>query len=271
MKKITASVVLYNTAQEEVLKCLALLLSSRHVSLVFVVDNSHVSTSAYQELDGVVYIHAPENLGYGPGHNFAIRHVQNRLSEYHLVMNTDVSFDPNIFNDLVKFMDNNSDIALSSPFVVNDDGEDGGCLKYSPSPIDLIVRMLPHYKFLKSFRDRLNLRYKSGVSVVFQPYISGCFMLFRKKILRSVGDFDDNFFMYPEDIDVTRRIWSVSQAVCLPELQIVHSHRAESKKSLKMLIIHAFNMVKYFNKWGWLKDAERKQLNSKCDKLNQIY
>ena len=38
------------------------------------------------------------------------------------------------------------------------------------------------------------------------PYLSGCFMLFRVAALRRVGLFDERFFMYPEDIDLTRRI-----------------------------------------------------------------
>lgn len=46
-----------------------------------------------------------------------------------------------------------------------------------------------------------------------------------------------------------------------PEVTIVHVHRSASYKSRKMLRIHLVNMIKYFNKWGWIFDKERRQWN----------
>ena len=46
-----------------------------------------------------------------------------------------------------------------------------------------------------------------------------------------------------------------------PEVEIVHAHRAESYRSAKMRRIHIENMIRYFNKWGWVFDAERRRLN----------
>ena len=42
-----------------------------------------------------------------------------------------------------------------------------------------------------------------------------------------------------------------------------HAHRAASYKSKKMLKIHMVNMIKYFNKWGWIVDKERSAWNRK--------
>ena len=44
-------------------------------------------------------------------------------------------------------------------------------------------------------------------------------------------------------------------------MTIVHAHRAASYKSKRMLKIHMTNMVKYFNKWGWIFDRERSRVN----------
>jgi hypothetical protein len=52
-----------------------------------------------------------------------------------------------------------------------------------------------------------------------------------------------------------------------PRVQVVHLHRAESKKSLRMFLVHVINMVKYFNKWGWFYDMERKRLNSQAGEV----
>jgi len=95
------------------------------------------------------------------------------------------------------------------------------------------------------------------------PYLSGCFMLFRTEALKEVGLFDERFFMYPEDIDLTRRIHAKYRTVFYPEVSIIHHHAQSSYLNLKMLFIHITNMVKYFNKWGWILDKERKIINKK--------
>lgn len=86
-------------------------------------------------------------------------------------------------------------------------------------------------------------------------------MFLRVKALERVGLFDERFFMYPEDIDLTRRIHRHFTTLYFPQATVVHAHRAASYKSLKMLWIHMANMVRYFNKWGWIYDAERSKAN----------
>jgi GT2 family glycosyltransferase len=93
------------------------------------------------------------------------------------------------------------------------------------------------------------------------PYLSGCFMFFRCSALKEVGLFDERFFMYPEDIDLTRRMHKRYKTVFYPHVQVYHEHAKSSFKSLRMFAIHLYNIVKYFNKWGWLFDSERKKIN----------
>lgn len=69
--------------------------------------------------------------------------------------------------------------------------------------------------------------------------------------------------MYPEDIDITRRIHEKYKTIFFPDVFIIHAHAAASKKNFKMLKVHILNMVKYFNKWGWFFDSRRKKINKK--------
>jgi hypothetical protein len=69
--------------------------------------------------------------------------------------------------------------------------------------------------------------------------------------------------MYPEDIDLTRRIHQKFRTVFYPEVSIVHHHAQSSYVNFKMLILHTWNMIKYFNKWGWFFDKERREVNKK--------
>lgn len=95
------------------------------------------------------------------------------------------------------------------------------------------------------------------------PYHQGSFMLFRTDCFRKVGLFDERFFMYPEDIDMTRRMHKHYRTMFWPEVTIVHAHRAASYTSLRMLWVHSYNMIKYFNKWGWVFDKERREWNKR--------
>jgi GT2 family glycosyltransferase len=74
--------------------------------------------------------------------------------------------------------------------------------------------------------------------------------------------------MYPEDIDLSRRLALRYKTIFYPFSSIYHEYGGASKKSLRMLFIHALNIVWYFNKWGWFIDEERAILNTKT--LSQI-
>jgi hypothetical protein len=93
------------------------------------------------------------------------------------------------------------------------------------------------------------------------PYHQGSFMFFRLECFKKVGLFDQRFFMYPEDIDITRRMHRHYRTMYWPGVTVVHAHKAASYKSKTMLKIHMVNMVKYFNKWGWIFDSERRLWN----------
>ena len=70
--------------------------------------------------------------------------------------------------------------------------------------------------------------------------------------------------MYAEDIDFSRRIHRVTRTVYCPDAVVVHAHEAASRKNRKMLLIHIGSLVKYFNKWGWIIDRERRRANRTC-------
>ena len=89
-------------------------------------------------------------------------------------------------------------------------------------------------------------------------------MLFRVSALSRIGLFDERFFMYPEDIDISRRIVANFDTQFVPDATVTHLHAAESKRNFRMFLIHVWNMILYFNKWGWFIDKERQALNLSC-------
>jgi GT2 family glycosyltransferase len=86
-------------------------------------------------------------------------------------------------------------------------------------------------------------------------------MLLRVETLKQIGLFDNRYFMYLEDVDLCRRIHSVAQTAFYPFVSIAHRGEQGSYKSLKLLKYHICSTIKYCNKWGWLFDKERQNLN----------
>ncbi len=102
----------------------------------------------------------------------------------------------------------------------------------------------------------------SGYDKIMQvPSLSGCFMMLRTDILKKTGGFDERFFMYCEDLDLCRRIGSLSKTVFYPGVTVIHNYEKGSYKNVNLLKYHIISAVKYFQKWGWLFDHQRKKIN----------
>ena len=258
---ITISIVTYKTDLKELYKCFQSL-TSPVVSKIYVIDNSNEKYIAEfcKDYEKVIYI-GSENVGYGAGHNQALRKVIASKTKYHLVLNSDVYFEPQLLERLAKYMDEHEDVAQVQPNVVYPNGEIQYTCRLLPTPIDLIFRRFLPKKLGEKINRRYTLEFWNHKTEANIPYHQGSFMFFKVKCFEKVGLFDERFFMYPEDIDITRRMHKHYKTIFYPKETIVHAHRAASYKSKRMLKIHMENMVLYFNKWGWFVDAERERFN----------
>lgn len=256
--------VLYNTPASQVVRLLRCIQRSSVPLHLYVVDNSpNPKLPSYLNLPSVTYLRAPSNNGYGAGHNIALRQVLDR-AEFHFVLNPDISFEPAELGKLLDFIRSDPAIGQLMPRVTYPDGSLQHLCKLLPTPADLFLRRFG-YGSLKNLArtrtERLELRHSGYDKVMDVPYLSGCFMLFRTSALREVGLFDERFFMYPEDIDMTRRMHARFRTVFFPDATVIHDHAKESYGSFRALAVHIWNSIKYFNKWGWIFDAERTRMN----------
>lgn len=262
---LNTSIVLYNHSFSEISPLIEILRKSDLVSEIFLLDNSPIPTADFQHLK-VTYIFTEKNLGYGAAHNIAIKKSIEQNIPYHLVVNPDISFHSEILVEIEQFMNINSSIGHLMPKVLYPDGEIQYLCKLIPTPFDLIFRRFLPRSWTEKRTERFELRSSGYNRIMDVPYLSGCFMFLRTEALKKVGLFDERFFMYPEDIDLTRRIHRNYRTVFYPEVSIIHHHAQSSYLNLKMLFIHTFNMIKYFNKWGWVFDNERREVNEETFK-----
>lgn len=233
---------------------------------LFIIDNSpgdelRSSIITNPQLE---YIFTGQNLGYGKGHNIALKAVLN-WSKYHLVLNPDILFEPEDLEKMIDFMESSTNIGLLMPKILYANGNLQYLCKLLPTPFDLIMRRFIPKILHPVFQKRLEayeLKYKNFDEIMEIPNLSGCFMLLRCDALKTVGLFDEKFFMYLEDTDLSRRINSQYQTIYYPEVSIIHHYEKGSYKNYKLLLYHIRSAFYYFSKWGWLSDSSRNTINS---------
>lgn len=259
--RLSVSIVTYNTDLHELERCLQSL-DSPIVGNISIIDNSNQEYIAHycKSIKKVTYI-PNENIGYGAGHNIGIRYSLNQNIDYHLVLNSDVRFEPQVLETLIEYMDKNTDVGQIQPKITYPGGELQYTVRMLPTPRDLILRRFLPKSIVDKNDYRYLLKFADHNKIMNIAYHQGSFMLFRTSAIRKIGLFDERFFMYPEDIDITRRMHRHFKTIYFPEVSIIHDHRAASYKNGRMLRIHIINMIRYFNKWGWIFDKERRQFN----------
>jgi len=257
---LNASIVIYNHTLSEIKPLVQSLRNSPVISDIFLIDNSPSIQIDFNN-PGITYIFNNKNIGYGAAHNLALMKTIEQGIPYHLVINPDISFESNVLSVMVDYMDKNANIGHLMPKVFYPDGGIQYLCKLIPTPYDLFIRRFLPVSWSKKRTDKFELRASGYDKIMDVPYLSGCFMFLRTEALKEVGLFDERFFMYPEDIDLTRRIHRKYRTVFYPKVSIIHHHAQSSYVNYRMLIIHIFNLIKYFNKWGWFFDKERRKVN----------
>ncbi len=97
--------------------------------------------------------------------------------------------------------------------------------------------------------------------VINVPFLSGCFMFLRTTALKETGLFDERFFLYAEDTDLSRRIHQKFNTIFFPFAEIYHSHARGSYKNIRLTWHNLKSAFQYFNKWGWIFGKEREIIN----------
>lgn len=264
-QKVSASIVLYNQSAQDVGLLFAELSKDAALSEWVVVDNGNSDEAcAVAKSLGARCLHPGRNLGYGAGHNLALRSLAANTAPYHLILNPDIQLPGGTLGELAAVMDDFPQAGLLMPRVLYPDGSVQYLCKLLPAPIDLVLRRFAVGPLQWIFEKRMN-RYDmkdfSYSRPAYVPVLSGCFMFARRSVLESIGGFDERFFLYMEDTDLCRRIGDVSQLLFWPWTTVTHSHGQGSYKSLAMLRLHMRAAIAYFNKWGWWSDPVRETRN----------
>ena len=151
-------------------------------------------------------IEGPRNIGFGAGHN---RILKNLKSDIHLIINPDVIFQKKSISLLVEFLGHNSSAVAAGPEGLDESGQPALLPKRYPSILALAIRGSGSAWLRNIFMSYLARYEYAGLSNKIPEQVellSGCCIAARTPILKTVGGFDERFFLYFEDFDLAIRL-----------------------------------------------------------------
>ncbi|MFO7616951.1 MAG: glycosyltransferase family 2 protein [Bacteroidales bacterium] len=224
---------------------------------VFVVDNNSVDGSCImvkEQFPGVRLIENSVNLGFSKANNQAMALASG---EYQLILNPDTVVEEDSFRKILEFLDNHPEAGALGVKMI--DGK-GNFLPESkralPTPavsfykIFGLAALFPRSKRFGQY----HLGYLDKDRIHQVDILPGAFMFIRAKALEATGFFDEAFFMYGEDIDLSHRIRQAGYVnYYFPETTIIHYKGESTKKgSLNYVMVFYQAMIifaaKHFSK-----------------------
>ncbi len=209
---LTLSVIIVNYNVKYFLEqCLSSVLKATKnlQSEIYVIDNNSTDSSRRffeGRFNEVNFIWNKENLGFSKANNMGLEKAKG---EYILFLNPDTIIPEDCFEKCLEFFEEHKDAGAIGVKMVDGSGK---FLKESkrsfPSPLTSLfklsglTRLFPHSKtFAKYHLGNLDANKNNPVDV-----LAGAFMMVPKKIIDEIGSFDESFFMYGEDVDLSYRI-----------------------------------------------------------------
>lgn len=233
--------------------------------IVYVVSNDddghHIDTvseivdeCAENAPEGVSFeiIQGHGNVGYGAGQNLALERSD---ADYHMVLNPDVVLDKLAVVESIRFLEEHAEVAMIVPQGYDRAGDYACLAKRNPTLLVLLLRALSvrasegffgrrvgHY----IYSDRLPSERPQRIE-----HASGCFMCCRTAMLRDIGGFDERYFLYFEDYDLSRRISQIGDVYELPQVKISHHGGLTVNRGWRRIGHFSRSAFVFFQQYGW--------------------
>ena len=186
----------------------------------------------------VILILNDKNIGFSAANNKAINRTN---SKYIMLINSDCQVYEGSIDNLVEFMEKNTDIGIVGPKIVNSDGSIQHSCRRFPSIMNagfhtILTGIAPNNPFSRKYK-LADVNRDTPFEV---DWVSGSCMVIRREALKDTGVLDENYFMYVEDIDICYRMWQENWKVYYyPYCKIMHhiggsSGNQQVKASIRM-------------------------------------
>ena len=235
----------YNT-KELTVKCLESIVSQYMEQLengefeIIVVDNASTDGSPsvisnFQfPISNLKIIENKENVGFAKGCNVGAKAAKG---EYVLFLNSDTEVLDRGFLKMVEFLDKNPKIGILGGRLLNPDNSPQPSTGKFYTPFNLFLMLIGG--------ERFGLLRKSPKNIEKVDWVSGGCMMVKKDVFKKLKGFDENFFMYVEDMEICFRAKKLGFLTYFyPNISIFHKKLGSSNRSFA--IIHIYKGLLYF-------------------------
>lgn len=201
---------------------------------IIIVDNNSQDDSVRMvkfEYPECLIVESKINLGFAKGNN---RAVEEASGKYILYLNPDTELVSNAIYGLFCFLEKNADYGAVGCKLVDSDGHiQFTCARTFPTPLNQFTLLTMLNKLLPNSRtfSTVEMNYWDHMDSREIDCLSGACIMVRKHIIDSINGFDENYFMYAEDVDLCYRIKKQSWRIYyLAEYSIFHHEGGSSKQ-----------------------------------------
>lgn len=224
MEKIGIVLLNYNSTQEtiECLKSLDTMHTDKYAVVIAVVDNNS-SPEEVEKLNDffreyifknpniqINFVENAKNFGFSGGCNIGIRYVLDENCDYVLILNNDTIVDKNFLIELIEALKENPKYAIAVPKIYFAPGYEFHKDRYKKDELGKVFwytggimdwkNMIGHHRGVDEVdHGQYDVREKV-------EYATGACLLVRSDVLKKVGLFDEKYFLYYEDSDLSMRV-----------------------------------------------------------------
>lgn len=236
MKKVGIVLVNYKDYASKYLKACrdSLLLQSYQNFIVYLVDNasSEESVSNLQKIYPEAVILPREDGNYCAANNLGMKQGVIDGCDYLIAANMDTEFTVNWLLELVEALNNNSQAAIAQSLILlqpkTEDEKKNPQINTTGNLIHFLL-----FGFTNNYQvtlSKVNLDKYSEI----KGYASGCSFIIRSEVFEEIGGYNENYYMYHDDLDISLKVKLAGYKIILAEKSLVY-HKYEFERSVRML------------------------------------
>lgn len=201
-------------------------------SEVIVVDN-HSNDGKLKEFSkqfpSVHFIENNGNYGFSNGNNLG---VEKSSGEYLMFLNPDTIVNLPAISEMLNTAKQHPEYHILSCQQTDEKENDEYPFGTFPSFKTLTGINRAFYRLLMPHKAKLKCK---GQSVIFPDWVSGSLILIPEKILRQAGGWDEDYWLYSEDVDLCKRVSDQGGKVALLcDIRIIHQHGGVTRQNIKL-------------------------------------
>jgi len=204
-------------------KCLGSVYQSSYTNYeVIVIDNNSIDgsfESAKELFPRAHFIKNERNIGFGAGNNIGIRFALEKMADYIFLLNNDATIETNSLERLIRTAEADEKMGILSPIIYDRNGK----VWFAGGEINWLAMKATHV-----FKILSDVPYET-------QYVSGCAMFIKKNVFREAGLFDEIFFLYYEDTDLSSRARKKGLKIkMIPSAKVYHLEKSEHDRKGKI-------------------------------------